>query len=136
MILLKEQQYFLIFKQGVQLPYCKVLGLENKTFLCKILSKLCRNSKLNISVNFDFALSHPKNIWVIHGFKIWNLKCARTYVMFSFLSYRSQSKAGVVNQISHLSVRRKSTIGQLNVQTATAEKEKLYTLSNIIYIKF
>ena len=57
MILLKEQQYFLVFKQGVQLPYYQVLGLEDRTFLCKILSKLCHNSKFNISVDFDFALS-------------------------------------------------------------------------------
>ena len=49
---------------------------------------------------------------------------------------QSQSKAGVVNQMSHLCFRRRSTIDQLNVQTATAEKEKLYSLSKIINIKF
>ena len=50
--------------------------------------------------------------------------------IFPFLFNRSQSKAGVVNQMSHLCFRRRSTI-QLNVQTATAEKEKLYALSNM-----
>ena len=45
---------------------------------------------------------------------------------------RSQSEAGDVYQMSHLSFRRGPNMGQLKVQTATAEKEKLYTLSNII----
>ena len=56
--------------------------------------------------------------------------------IFFFFFNRSQSEAGVVNQMIHLSFRRRSTIDQLNVPTTTAEKEKLYTLSNIIYIKF
>ena len=50
--------------------------------------------------------------------------------MFSFLFNRSQSEAGVVNQMRHLSFRGRSTIGQVNVQTTTDEKEKLYILSN------
>ena len=37
---------------------------------------------------------------------------------------RSQSEAGDVYQMSHLSFRRGPNMGQLNVQTATAEKEK------------
>ena len=56
--------------------------------------------------------------------------------MFAFLIILSQSKAGVVNKMNHLCFRRMSTIGQLNVQTATAEKKKLYNLSTIIYTKF
>ena len=51
--------------------------------------------------------------------------------MFFLLFHGSQSEAGIVNQISHLSFHRKPTVGQLNVQTATAEKEKLiYLVSN------
>ena len=56
--------------------------------------------------------------------------------MFPFLFNQSQLKAGVVNQISKACFRRRPNIGQLNVQTATAKKEKLYTLSKIIYTKF
>ena len=56
--------------------------------------------------------------------------------MFHFLFNQSQLKAGVVNQISKTCFRIRPTIGQLNVQTATAKKEKLYTLSKIIYTKF
>ena len=52
--------------------------------------------------------------------------------IFSFLFNRSRSETGVVNQIQMSHFRRRSTIDQLNVQTTTAEKEKLYTLSNII----
>lgn len=37
---------------------------------------------------------------------------------------RSQSEAGVVNQMTHPCIRKKSVVGQLNVQTATAGKEK------------
>ena len=32
-----------------------------------------------------------------------------------------QSKAGVLNQMAHLCFRRRSTIDQLNIQTATAD---------------
>ena len=58
------------------------------------------------------------------------------YVPFFTFFNRSQLEAGDFNQMSRLSFHKGSNIGQLNVQTATAEKEKLYTLSNIIYIKF
>ena len=56
--------------------------------------------------------------------------------MSAFLIIRSQSKTGVVNKMNHLCFRRRSTIGQLKVQTATAEKKKLYNLSTIRYTKF
>ena len=46
--------------------------------------------------------------------------------MFPFLLNQSQSKAGVANQMICLCFPRSSVIGQLNVQTATAEKKKLY----------
>ena len=49
--------------------------------------------------------------------------------MFPFRFNQSQSQC---NQISNLC----STMGQLNGQAAMPEKEKLYTLSSIIYIKF
>ena len=55
--------------------------------------------------------------------------------MFPFPFNRSQSKTGVANQISRVCFRRRSTIGQVNVQTTTAEKKKNIPLSNIIYIK-
>ena len=48
--------------------------------------------------------------------------------MFPFPFNRSQSKIGVVNRMSRLCFRRRSNIGQINVQTPTAEKEKLCTL--------
>ena len=56
--------------------------------------------------------------------------------MLPFLFYWSYLKAGAIHS-SHSSLFRKmSIIGQLQVQTATAENEKQYTLSNIIYIAF
>ena len=56
---------------------------------------------------------------------------------FLFLFDWSQSKAVLlIKWVSHLCFCIRSTISQLNKQTATAEKEKLYTLSNIIYIQF
>ena len=89
--------------ETVQLPHNHVLVLEDRTFHRKVLTRLYRNNKFNILINFNFIL---------------------------------QPKVGVVNQMNHLCFRRESTIGQLNVETATAEKEKLYILSNKIYIKF
>ena len=56
--------------------------------------------------------------------------------MFPFLFNQSQSEVGVVNQKGKLCFRRRSTIGQLNLQSATTKKEKLYTLSKITHIKF
>ena len=44
--------------------------------------------------------------------------------IFPFLFNRSQSKAGVVNQMTHPCFRKKLVLGQLNVQAATAGKEK------------
>ena len=43
--------------------------------------------------------------------------------MFLFLFNRSQSKAGVVNQMNHVCFGRRPAIGQFNVQTATAKKK-------------
>ena len=49
--------------------------------------------------------------------------------MSSFLFYQSHSKAGAVNQIIHPCFGKRSTIGQLNVQAATAEDEEQYTFT-------
>ena len=59
----------------------------------------------------------------------FHVRCTKIYFctvcsIFSFLFNRSQLNAGVVNQMSRLCFCRRSTIGQFNVQTATAEKEK------------
>ena len=48
--------------------------------------------------------------------------------MFFFLFNRSQLKAGVVNQMSHLYFRKISTIAQLNVQASTSENVKVINL--------
>ena len=56
--------------------------------------------------------------------------------LFVFLFNRSQSKAGAANQMIHFCYRKRSTIGQFNVEAAMAEKENWYTLSNMIHIKF
>ena len=61
MILLKKQHHFLVFVEGVQLSHNQVLGLEDRTFHREILSKLYRNSKIDILVNFNFILSTSKN---------------------------------------------------------------------------
>ena len=53
----KKTTPFLCFYGRAQLPHDQVLGLENRTFHHKILSKLYCNSKFNISVNFKFVLS-------------------------------------------------------------------------------
>ena len=47
-----------------------------------------------------------------------------TLSMFAFLFNQSQSIAGVVNQMIDLCFPKRFTIDQLNVQPATAEKEK------------
>ena len=45
--------------------------------------------------------------------------------VFLFLFNQSQSKAGVVNQIIYPCFRKRSPVGQLNVQAARTEKEKM-----------
>ena len=51
--------------------------------------------------------------------------------MFLFLF-----NTGVISQMDHSCFRKRASIIQLNIQAAMAVKEKLYTLSNKIYIKF
>ena len=65
---------------------------------------------------------------------IFNVYFYTILSMRPFPFNRSQSKAGIVNQMNHPCFRKRSAIGQLNIQVTTAEK--LYTLSNILYIKF
>ena len=58
MILLKKQHhFFFFFGRRVQLPHDQVLVLEDRTFYRKVHSKRYRNSKFNILVNFNLALS-------------------------------------------------------------------------------
>ena len=47
--------------------------------------------------------------------------------MLSFPFNLSQSKSVAVNQMNHLYFHRRSIIGQLNAQTATAEKVNYVT---------
>ena len=55
----KKATLFFVFMEGVQLPHGQALVLEDRTLHRKLLSKLCRNSKFNILVNFNFTLSTP-----------------------------------------------------------------------------
>ena len=56
--------------------------------------------------------------------------------MYPFLHYRSHSKAKATNQAILFCFRKRLNIDQSNIQTAMAENEEQYTLSNIIYIEF
>ena len=53
---IKKATSFFVFMEGVQLPHDQVLILENRTFHCKVLSRLYRNSKFNVLANFNLAL--------------------------------------------------------------------------------
>ena len=64
MILLKKQHYFIVFLERAQLPHDAVLGLEERTFHCKILSKHYRNIKFNISVILTLFYQSHKNFRV------------------------------------------------------------------------
>ena len=44
----KKATSFFDFMKGVQLPHDQVLVLEDRTFHCKVLSRLYPNSKFNI----------------------------------------------------------------------------------------
>ena len=97
---------------------------KNKYYLVHQIILLSANLHCHFHILFMYySLYFPTFIFVLY------VPC------FLFLN-QSQSEAGDVNQMSHLSFWRGSNIGQLNVQTAMVEKENLYTLSNIIYIKF
>ena len=54
---LKKATRFFIFMKWVQLPHGQIMVLEDKSFHHKVLSKLYRNSKFNVLVNFHFVLS-------------------------------------------------------------------------------
>ena len=56
--------------------------------------------------------------------------------MYIFLLYRSHSKANATNQAILFCFRKRLNIDQSKIQTATAENEEQYTMSNIIYIEF
>ena len=58
------------------------------------------------------------------------------HASLSFSFFCSYLKAGAVHSNDSSLFRKMSIIGQLQVQTATAENEKQYALSNIIYIAF
>ena len=49
--------------EEVQPTHERVLGLEDRTFHRKALSKLYLNSKFNISGNFNFVLSTSYKFW-------------------------------------------------------------------------
>ena len=48
---------FFVFMEGIQLPQNQVLVQEDRTFHCKVLSRLYRNSKFNILANFNVVFS-------------------------------------------------------------------------------
>ena len=50
--------------EGVLLPHYQVLVLEDRTFHCKVLRRLYRNSKFNSLANFNLLCQLPKNFRV------------------------------------------------------------------------
>ena len=56
--------------------------------------------------------------------------------MFVFLFYWSHLKAGTVHLRDSSLFRKRSIMGQVNVQAATTENQEQYTLSNIIHTLF
>ena len=56
--------------------------------------------------------------------------------MFVFLFYWSHLKAGAVHLSDSSLFRKRSIVGQLNVQAAATENQEQYTLSNIIHTLF
>ena len=52
-----------------------------------------------------------------------------TFTKYPFLLYQLHLKAKIVNQVIILCVRKRLTINQSNVQTATAENKGQYTLN-------
>ena len=58
------------------------------------------------------------------------------FSMFLFLFHWSHLKAGAIPSSDSYLFRKRSTIGQLNVQAATAKNEQQYTLSNRLCIAF
>ena len=56
--------------------------------------------------------------------------------MFVFLFYWSNLKAGAAHLSDSSLFRKRSIVGQLNVQAATTENQEQYTLSNIIHTLF
>ena len=59
---IKKASPFFVFMEKIQLPHDKVLLLEDRTFHHKVLSKLYRNSKFNILVNFNFVYQPHKSL--------------------------------------------------------------------------
>ena len=53
----KKATSLFAFMEGVQLPHDQVLVLKDRTFHCKVLSRLYSNSKFNILLNFNLVLS-------------------------------------------------------------------------------
>ena len=59
---IKKASPFFVFMEEIQLPHDQVLLLEDRTFHCKVLSKLYCNSKFNILVNFNFVYQPHKSL--------------------------------------------------------------------------
>ena len=63
--LVKRATSFFVFIEGVQLPHDQGLVLEDRTFHCKVLSRLYCNNKFNILANFNLVLSTSiKILWL------------------------------------------------------------------------
>ena len=53
----RKTKSFFVLMEGVQLHHDQVLVLEDRTFHCRVLSRLYRNSNFNILANFNLVLS-------------------------------------------------------------------------------
>ena len=65
----KKTTSFFVFMDSVQLSHDQALVLEDRTFHCIALSRLYRDSKFNILVNFNLVLS--TSLKKLGGVKFW-----------------------------------------------------------------
>ena len=67
---------------------------------------------------------------VMYSSTVSNMYFYAILLTFLFLFNRTQSKAGPANQMIDPCFRKRSLVGQLNVQAATTEEEKCYSLNS------
>ena len=65
----KKATSFFVFMDSVQLSHDQALVLEDRIFHCIALSRLYRDSKFNILVNFNLVLS--TSLKKLGGVKFW-----------------------------------------------------------------
>ena len=78
------------------------------------------SAKISCSYSFHVPWTIPSNVYF--------------YIVLSMFLFLFNT--GVISQMDHSCFRKRASIIQLNIQAAMAVKEKLYTLSKKIYIKF